>query len=107
MIDIETDELITLTQAARLLPKVRSKYMHTSTLWRWCSKGNSGIKLQYVRLGRRIFTTAKALSEFSKELSEQDTLGVPPETKKQIIKRSKKTIENDKLASDLCDKFGI
>jgi len=43
---IGTDEdLITLTEAAKCLPKVNGKKPAVCTLWRWCRRGLRGISL--------------------------------------------------------------
>ena len=59
---ISLDEtLVTLTQAARMLPG----HPHVSTLWRWCRRGVKGIVLEtYVVAGRR-FTSTEALERFA------------------------------------------
>ncbi len=63
-IDTTTEEILTLSQAARLVPHPGAKPPSTSTLWRWCRKGINGARLEYIRVGRRIFTSQAALSRF-------------------------------------------
>ena len=70
---ISTDEeLITLSEAAKCLPKVNGKKPAICTLWRWCRKGLRGIFLEYVRVGRKICTTREALLRFFTDLAEID-----------------------------------
>ena len=66
------EELITLTQAAGLLPRIDGRKISVCTLWRWCRKGLRGIFLQYVRVGRRVCTTQAALMRFFTALAELD-----------------------------------
>ena len=66
------EELITLTQAAGLLPRIDGKKVSVCTLWRWCRTGLRGVFLQYVRVGRRICTTQSALLRFFTALAELD-----------------------------------
>ena len=66
------EELITLTEATRHLPKVDGKKVAVCTLWRWCRKGLRGVYLEYVRVGRRICTTRQALLRFFTDLAEID-----------------------------------
>ncbi len=66
------ERLITLTEAAKLLPKVNGKKPAICTLWRWCRKGLRGQFLEYVRVGRKICTTREALLRFFTELAEID-----------------------------------
>ena len=56
-----SEQLITLTEAAKLLPRVNGKKPAVCTLWRWCRKGLRGKFLAYVRVGRRICTTRPAM----------------------------------------------
>jgi len=66
------EELITLTEAAKCLPKVNGKKPAVCTLWRWCRKGLRGIFLEYVRVGRKICTTREALLRFFTDLAKLD-----------------------------------
>lgn len=66
-IDVTNEELITLAQASKRLPGRPS----LPTLWRWCTKGVRGVRLGHVRLGRRIFTSVDALSEFANACAQQ------------------------------------
>ena len=59
---------VTLTQAARLVPG----RPNVSTLWRWCRRGLNGIRLEYVRFGRKIYTTSEALDRFAIALAAAD-----------------------------------
>ena len=66
------ERLITLTEAAKILPKVNGKKPAVCTLWRWCRKGLRGVFLEYVRVGRKICTTREALLRFFSGLAELD-----------------------------------
>ena len=73
------NKYITLQEAAKRTPVPVSQ----CTLWRWCTKGfyipaaKQLVRLQYVCVGRRMFTTEQWLEEFivnlsaAKELSRQ------------------------------------
>ena len=73
-IDAEHEELMTLTEAAKLLPRVNGRRVAVSTLWRWCRKGLRGVHLEYLRMGRNIVTSRAALYRFFTGLVEQDGL---------------------------------
>src|SRR5262245_2324007 len=67
------DEYITLGQAAKALPGRPS----TNCVWRWCRRGvlaRSGerITLEHVRVGGKIFTTKKWLTDFGRRLAAAD-----------------------------------
>jgi hypothetical protein len=69
----ETQEYITLTQAAKLAPSRPS----VNCIWRWARKGvlargGDRIRLQHVRIGGKLYTTADWLSQFGQQLAEAD-----------------------------------
>ena len=66
------EQLITLAEAAKHLPKVDGKKVSVCTLWRWCRRGLRGAFLEYVRVGRKICTTRQALLRFFTDLAELD-----------------------------------
>ena len=66
------ERLITLSEAAKLLPRVNGKRPAICTLWRWCRKGLRGVFLEYVRVGRKICTTREALLRFFTDLAKID-----------------------------------
>jgi hypothetical protein len=78
MIDLRTETLISLAQAARLLPPGRNgKTTHISTLMRWINPGVRGVRLEAVRLGGRWLTSAAALQRFADRLTARETGFVP------------------------------
>jgi len=72
-IDIHTEDVIDLTEATKVLPKVNGKRPSISTVWRWCRKGLRGVHLDYIRVGRHIATSKQALGRFFVALAENDT----------------------------------
>lgn len=71
-------DLLTLAEAARRLPRIDGKKVAVATLWRWCRKGLRGVRLQYVRVGRRICVSPGALSTFFAQLTALDRQSPPP-----------------------------
>ena len=70
MIYHNTEELFTLSQAARLIPSSRSgKKTSPSTLHRWASRGLNGVRLSTIKVGGAQRTSRKFLSEFFEALS--------------------------------------
>jgi hypothetical protein len=61
MIDVATERLVTLTQAAKLLPDCPS----VCTLWRWRTRGAGGRRLESVLLGGKVYTSVEALQRFA------------------------------------------
>lgn len=65
---------LTLTQAAKETPG----RPNPSTVWRWCRKGHQGVKLEYIRFGRKIFTSREALERFAGMVAAADRpIGTP------------------------------
>jgi hypothetical protein len=60
MIDPFLEDLLTLSEAARLLPG----RPHTSTLWRWIHKGIKGCRLESIFVGGTRRTSKQALGRF-------------------------------------------
>ena len=74
-IDILSDDVLRLSEAAKILPRGRSgKKVHVSTLWRWSSRGIRGVKLETVRMGGLIYTSRKALQGFFGQLNQTENL---------------------------------
>ena len=64
-IDIGTERLLTLSQAAKKLPKRRAgKPTAPSTLYRWASIGLRGVKLEVLRVGGCTCMSREALQRF-------------------------------------------
>ena len=74
------EQLISLAEAARRLPKIDGRKVAISTLWRWCRKGLRGEHLRYVRVGRKICTSSQAMQRFFSKLTEADER-VPPDAR--------------------------
>lgn len=68
----EGEDLITLAEGARRLPRIDGKKVCVCTIWRWCKRGLRGVRLEYVRVGRKICTSQPALRRFFAELSALD-----------------------------------
>lgn len=95
-IDIEHEEVLTLTEATKVMPRVNGRRPAVSTIWRWARKGLKGVRLEYVRVGRNIVTTRQALLRFFTALAEADPpLDGPPDP---VITRNCKVLSRS-LAS--------
>ena len=64
--DSQNEELITMAEAAKLLPGRPS----VVSLWRWRLRGIAGVKLRFVTVGRKPLTTREWLREFIIKSSE-------------------------------------
>jgi len=69
----DPSDYISFTQAARLAPGKP----HPSAIWRWARRGiqarnGERVKLQHIRAGRRCFTTAAWLDDYTRRLTAAD-----------------------------------
>lgn len=85
------EELLSLAQAARLIPS----RPHVSTLWRWCGRGVRGVRLRTVIVGGRRYTTAAYVADFVAELSASPEAApaVPAGRARQISSASARAAE--------------
>jgi hypothetical protein len=74
MIDFKREQLLTLREAAAMLPGPTSY----KTVFEWVSKGYKGIKLEALKLGGRWITSADALQRFAEAITAAETLSVAP-----------------------------
>ena len=71
-IDATTEDLLSLSVAAKRVPRLNERRVHASTIYRWCRRGLHGVRLEYVRIGRRMATSAEALNRFFNALARAD-----------------------------------
>jgi hypothetical protein len=63
--DLFSEELLSLAQAARRLPRLRNdRPVATSTVWRWATRGLRGCTPATVRVGGTTCTSAEAMRRF-------------------------------------------
>lgn len=60
----ESETLFPLVEASNYLPKRRGKKVHVSTLFRWVSRGVSGVHLETCKVGGIRYTSLEALRRF-------------------------------------------
>src|SRR5580692_5409866 len=87
MISIHED-LLTLTRAARILPRRRAgRKPHPSTLYRWSTSGCRGVVLETIQIGATRCTSREALGRFFDRLSapaSQEVVAPPSGTKARV-----------------------
>ncbi len=75
MIDPTTESLVSLTEAARLLPARRGgKRPHVSSLYRWTKAGRRGVVLESIQVGGTRCTSKEALARFFEALTHAPVL---------------------------------
>ena len=74
MIDISSETVLPLREAAKLLPRRRQgRPVHASTLHRWASRGIKGVRLETIRIGGVRCTSPPALQRFFDQLTRATT----------------------------------
>ena len=72
MIDLQKEQLLTLTEACRILPRRRrGRKPSFCTVWRWATVGLRGAILETVAVGGTLCTSREALQRFFDRLTEQ------------------------------------
>ena len=70
MISIRDENLMTLAEVAKVLPRCRAgKLVHASTVYRWAQSGLRGLRLETLQVGGRRCTSQAALQRFFDALS--------------------------------------
>lgn len=109
-IDLDKEQILSLTEATRAIPARNGRKPGVATLWRWCRKGVKGVQLDYVRMGRGIATSREALSRFFHALAEADrqvqeapaSIAVPPksEPRQSALRRASLAQADEIIARD-------
>jgi hypothetical protein len=101
VIDINSETLLTLTQAARLRPSARGgRPTHQSSVYRWISRGLRGHKLEAVRVGGTLYTSREALQRWAERLT-YGQVQTPGTTDGSAPQRSAQVVDQE------LDRFGI
>jgi hypothetical protein len=69
MIDIKTEQLLSITLAAAWLGSRIGTAPSRTTVYRWVTAGIKGKKLESTHIGGMLFTSVEALERFSAALS--------------------------------------
>jgi hypothetical protein len=70
MIDSQSEDVITLAQAADGLPRRRrGRKTHVSTIYRWATAGCRGVVLETIQVGATRCTSRQAMQRFFERLS--------------------------------------
>jgi hypothetical protein len=98
MIDVLTEQVLSLGDAAKTLPARRGgKRPHVSCLYRWTVNGCRGVILESVAIGGTRCTSREALARFFDQLSFAD--GLSPLAQQRTEKQRQRAV--DAAARDL------
>jgi hypothetical protein len=80
MVDINREQLLTFTQAAKELPG----RPNVATLWRWRTAGCRGVRLETVLVGGKRYTSREAIQRFvNATTAAADGIEHSPQTNRQ------------------------
>jgi hypothetical protein len=68
-LDVQSPDLLSPIEAAKLVPGRRGKSLHPRSINRWAVHGVNGILLESVRIGGKVMTTAESLRDFFRRLT--------------------------------------
>jgi hypothetical protein len=93
MIDVTSEQLLTLSEATRLLPG----RVHVSTVHRWRLRGVQGIHLETAVVGGRRYTSREALARFSEAVTAaRDGISISirsPAARERAVIRAERELE--------------
>jgi hypothetical protein len=90
MIDHENEQLLSMTEAAKLLPGRPA----VETLWRWRTAGCRGHRLETILFGGRRYTSREAIARFLVSINgEPVPNGQTPRQRRAAIRRAEKRAE--------------
>jgi hypothetical protein len=69
MIDISTEELVSLSEVASMFPGRRGRKVAVATCWRWATRGRKGVRLETISIGGRRYTSREALMRWIDRLN--------------------------------------
>jgi hypothetical protein len=107
MIDSTTEHLISLADAARMVPCRRGgRRTHISTIYRWTTVGIGGIKLESLQCGGGRATSKEAMARFFQRLTDAAStspVGAHPDappTRRTAARRQRDSERAERLLVD-------
>lgn len=101
MIDIENEELISLAEAAGMVPSGRKgRSPDVKTVYLWTTAGCRGVVLSSVQAGGRRCTSKQAVLRFIQELTAASTAGKQP-------RRARPNEARNRAAEAELDRLGV
>jgi hypothetical protein len=70
MIEVATERLVALSKVGYHLPsRSTGQPVHVSTVYRWCTAGVRGVRLERVTIGGSTYTSVEAIQRFAERLT--------------------------------------
>jgi hypothetical protein len=89
VIDVASEELLSLTEACTHIAKLTRRRPDKATLFRWYSRGIGGERLETVVLGGRRFTTEAAIQRFIQRRTVVANDAITANTREEVTKRAR------------------
>ncbi len=94
MIDIQSETLLSLTDAAARLPRRRKgKKPHVATLYRWAKRGVKGHRLETIQIGGTLCTSSEAMQRLFNALGGESPTAVTSPSRKREIRKAERELE--------------
>jgi Protein of unknown function (DUF1580) len=92
MIDIASETILTLSEAAERLPRRRNgRSTHVSTLYRWTVSGCRGVVLEHTQIGATRATSLEALQRFFDRLTRGDEGATTLPLSRSLVQRQRRS----------------
>jgi hypothetical protein len=92
VIDIASETVLTLSEAAERLPRRRrGRQTHVSTLYRWTVSGCRGVLLEHTQIGATRATSLEALQRFFDRLSRGSANGSTLPFTRSLVQRQRRS----------------
>ena len=89
MIDFMQEDVISMAEAAKLLPG----RPNLSTIWRWYRKGRGGVRLETIKCGSKRLTSVEAIGRFVERctaVADGDVAAVPAVPRESATARDRR-----------------
>ena len=97
MIEIQREQVVTLTQATHHIPARRKgKKVAVSTPWRWAKKGVRGVRLETLQVGGTRCTSLEAIQRFCDRLTalgDDPALPTPSRCQDAALQRAERELD--------------
>lgn len=100
MIDIASEQLLTIREAAMFRPPSRNgRPTHVTTVHRWIKTGVRGVRLEAIPIGGSLYTSKEALQRFADRLltgrdaTSRTIQATPPVTRRRATQKAERELD--------------
>ena len=93
MIDVASETLLTLREAAGRIPGRRGgQRIHVSAVYRWAQRGVRGVVLETIPVGGTLYTSVEAIQRFCAALAQARRLPVWQGSEPRAVERARQEL---------------